>query len=98
MEILTLDLIKQNLRVDDYSRDPQKQREIDKTLTEYANRAEREVYRELNKRYADIIREYGMIPVGIIQAALYYLGKDLSGSLKFELPIVFKQLLNPYKQ
>ena len=70
MDFLTLDLIKTHCRIEDYSKDPKRQREVDETIKKCANLAEGIVYEYIGKDYFAIMKEYGKIPITIMQAAL----------------------------
>lgn len=70
MDFLTLDLIKTHCRIEYYSKDPERQRKIDETIKKCANLAEGIVYEHIGKDYFAIMKEYGEIPVTIMQAAL----------------------------
>jgi len=70
MDFLTIDLVKKHCRIEDYSKDPDRQRKIDDTIKKCANLAEGIVYEHIGKDYFAIINEYSEIPVTIMQAAL----------------------------
>ena len=96
MDFLTIDLIKTHCRIEDYSKKPKKQREIDETIKKFANRAEEIVYEDLGKDYFAIIKEYGEIPITIMQAALIATA-DMIFERYPEENDAFKMLLKPYK-
>ena len=56
MDFLTIDLIKTNCRIKDYSEDPDEQRKIDETIKKCANLAEGIVYEHIGKDYSAIIK------------------------------------------
>ena len=70
MDFLTIDLVKTHCRIEYYSEDPDEQRKIDETIKKCANLAERLVYEHIGKDYFAIMKEYGEIPITIMQAAL----------------------------
>ena len=70
MDFLTIDLIKTHCRIECYSKNQKRQREIDNTIKKCANLAEGIVYEHIGKDYPAIIKEYGEIPIRIMQAAL----------------------------
>ena len=97
MDFLTLDLIKTHCRIEDYSEDPDEQRKIDETIKKCANLAEGIVYEHIGKDYFAIMKEYGEIPISILQAALI-----ATVGLIFERypeeNDALKMLLKPYKK
>lgn len=96
MDFLTIDLIKTHCRIEDYSEDPDEQRKIDKTIKKCANLAEGIVYKHIGKDYSAIIKEYGEIPIRIMQAALIATVETIferDPKEKYD----FKLLLKPYK-
>jgi hypothetical protein len=97
MDFLTLDLIKMHCRIECYSKDPDKQRKIDDTIKKCANLAEGIVYEHIGKNYFAIMKEYGEIPISILQAALIATA-DLIFERYPEENCAFKMLLKPYKK
>ena len=97
MDFLTLDLIKTHCRIECYSKDPDKQRKIDDTIKKCANLAEGIVYEHIGKDYFAIMKEYGEIPISILQAALIATS-DLILVRYPEENCAFKMLLKPYKK
>ena len=97
MDFLTLDLIKTHCRIECYSKDPDKQRKIDETIKKCANIAEGIVYEHIGKDYFAIMKEYGEIPISILQAALIATS-DLILVRYPEENCAFKMLLKPYKK
>ena len=98
MDFLTLDLIKTHCRIECYSKDPDKQRKIDKTIKKCANLAEGIVYDHIGKDYFAIMKEYGEIPVTIMQAALIATSDMIINNRFYsEENFAFKALLKPYK-
>ena len=97
MDFLTIDLIKTNCRIEDYSEDPDEQRMIDETIKKCANLAEGIVYEHIGKDYSAIIKEYGEIPIRIMQAALLATS-DMISERYPEENYAFKMLLKPYKK
>ena len=97
MDFLTLDLIKTQCRIEGYSKDPERQRKIDETIKKCANLAEGIVYEHIGKDYFAIMKEYGEIPVTIMQAALI-----ATAGMIFERDPkenhAFKAILKPYKK
>lgn len=88
MDYLTLDMVKQHLRID-YNDD-------DERLIKNANLAESLVYKTIDKDYFRLIREYHEIPKDIIMATL--LVTELL--LRHEDPTqseVYKMIMRPYK-
>jgi hypothetical protein len=96
MDFLTLDLIKTHCRFEYYSKDPEKQRKIDETIKKCANLAERIVYEYIGKDYFAIMKEYGEIPITIIQAALIATS-DMMLERDPKENYAFKIILKPYK-
>ena len=96
MDFLTIDLIKTNCRIEDYSEDPDEQRKIDKTIKKCANLAEGIVYEHIGKDYFAIMKEYGEIPIRIMQAALLATADEIFERDPKE-NYAFKFLLKPYK-
>lgn len=96
MDFLTLDLIKMHCRIEDYSRNKGKQREIDEKIKICANRAEGIVYEHIGKDYFAIMKEYGEIPITIMQAALMATA-DMILKRDPKENYAFKILLKPYK-
>ena len=99
MDFLKIDVVKQNCRIEEYSKDSKKQREIDNTIKKCANIAEGLVYDYIGKDYFAIMKEYGEIPVSIRHAALMaasdmilYCSPDPTENS------VFKLLLKPFKK
>ena len=97
MDFLTIDLIKTHCRFEYYSKDPEKQRKIDDTIKKCANLAEGIVYEHIGKDYFAIMKEYGEIPISILQAALIATA-DLIFERYPEENDAFKMLLKPYKK
>ena len=99
MDFLTIDLVKTHCRIEDYSKDPERQRKIDETIKKCANLAEGLVYDHIGKDYFAIMKEYGEIPVPIRQAALIATSDMILSTRQHpENNPVFKMLLRPYKQ
>ena len=96
MDFLTIDLIKTNCRIKDYSEDPDEQRKIDETIKKCANLAEGIVYEHIGKDYPSIMKEYGEIPTRIMQAALMATA-DMIFERDPKENYAFKFLLKPYK-
>ena len=97
MDFLTLDLIKTHCRIEDYSKDPERQRKIDEAIRTQANKAEQEVYARIGRNYFDIIKEWGEVPLAIKQAALILTSKGLFDS-PFDDGSAERMLLRPYKK
>lgn len=97
MDFLTIDLIKTHCRIECYSKDPDKQRKIDDTIKKCANLAEGVVYEHIGKDYFAIMKEYGEIPISILQAALIATS-DMILERYPEENCAFKMLLKPYKK
>jgi hypothetical protein len=96
MDFLTIDLIKTQCRIEGYSKDPERQREIDETIKKCANLAEGIVYEHIGKDYPAIIKEYGEIPIRIMQAALMATADMILGRDPKE-NYAFKIILKSYK-
>lgn len=96
MDFLTIDLIKMNCRIEDYSEDPDEQRKIDETIEKCANLAEGLVYEHIGKDYSAIMKEYGELPIRIKQAALLATADGIFERDPKE-NYAFKFLLKPYK-
>ena len=97
MDFLTIDLIKTNCRIEDYSEDPDEQRKIDKTIKKCAKLAEGIVYEHIGKDYSAIMKEYGEIPIRIMQAALMATA-DMILERDPKENYAFKMILKPYKK
>ena len=97
MDFLTIDLIKTHCRIEDYSKDPDEQRKIDETIKKCANLAEGIVYEHIGKDYFAIMKEYGEIPIRIMQAALMATA-DIIFERDPEENYAFKTILKPYKK
>ena len=97
MDFLTIDLIKTHCRIEYYSKDPDKQRKIDDTIKKCANLAEEIVYEHIGKDYFAIMKEYGEIPISILQAALIATSDLIFGRYPEENDAL-KMLLKPYKK
>ena len=96
MDFLTIDLVKTQCRIEDYSKNPDRQRKIDDTIKKCANLAERIVYEHIGKGYSAIMKEYGEIPITIMQAALIATS-DLIFERDPKENYTFKIILKPYK-
>ena len=97
MDFLTIDMVKTHCRIEDYSKDPERQRKIDETIMTQANKAEQEVYERIGRNYLDIIKEWGEVPGAIKSAALILTSKGLFDS-PFDDGNVERMLLQPYKK
>ena len=96
MDFLTIDLVKTHCRIEGYSEYPDEQRKIDETIKKCANLAEWIVYDYIGKDYSAIIKEYGEIPIRIMQAALIATADEIFERDPKE-NYAFKFLLKPYK-
>ena len=96
MDFLTIDLVKTHCRIECYSKNPKRQREIDETIKKCANLAEGIVYEHIGKDYFAIMKEYVEIPIAIMQAALIATS-DMIFEHYPEENDAFKMLLKPYK-
>ena len=90
-------MVKMHCRIECYSKDPDKQRKIDDTIKKCANLAEGIVYEHIGKDYFAIMKEYGEIPISILQAALIATSDTIFGRYAEE-NCAFKMLLKPYKK
>lgn len=97
MDFLTIDMVKMHCRIEDYSKDPERQREIDNKIKTEANKAEQEVYAHIGRNYFDIIREWGEVPPAIKLVALSLVAKRVIET-PFDDGISVKMLLQPYKK
>ena len=98
MDFLTIDLVKTHCRIECYSKDPDKQRKIDETIKKCANLAEEMVYEHIGKGYFVIMKEYGEIPISILQAALIATADILLYDRHPRANFAFTALLRPYKK
>lgn len=98
MNFLTLDLIKTNCRIEEYSKDPKRQRKIDETIRKCAEKGEKAVYDEIGKDYFDIIKEYGEVPVTITQAGLIATADIMLYDRAPAANYAFTAMLRPYKK
>ena len=96
MDFLTIDLIKTHCRIEGYSEDPERQRKIDETIKKCANLAEGIVYEHIGKDYSAIMKEYGEIPIRIMQAALMATA-DMMLERDPKDNYALKIILKPYK-
>ena len=96
MDFLTIDLVKKHCRIEDYSKDSDEQRKIDKTIKKCAKLAEGIVYEHIGKDYFAIMKEYGEIPITIKQAALMATA-DMIFERDPKENYAFKAILKPYK-
>ena len=90
-------MVKMHCRIEDYSKDPVRQREIDNNIKTEANKAEQKVYEIIGRNYFDIIKEWGEVPVSIKSAALILTSKGL-GECPYDDGNVVRELLRPYKK
>lgn len=97
MDFLTIDMVKMHCRIEGYSKDPVRQREIDDNIKTQANKAEQKVYEQIGRDYFDIIKEWGEVPPAIKSAALILTSKGLFDS-PFDDGNVERMLLRPYKK
>ena len=97
MDFLTIDLVKTHCRIEGYSEDPDEQRKIDETIKKCANLAEGIVYEHIGKDYFAIMKEYGEIPITIMQAALMATA-DMILERDPKENYAFKMILKPYKK
>ena len=97
MDFLTIDMVKMHCRIEDYSKDPDRQAEIDENIKTQANKAEQEVYARIGRNYFDIIKEWGEVPPAIKSAALILTSKKLFDS-PFDDGTTERMLLQPYKK
>ena len=94
MKFLTLDYIKQQLRID-WS-------EEDTLLDEYGKAAETTVLNLLNRDYQDLLYQYGEVPAPLVQAAMLLVGQSYqhreaaSAQNLSAVPYNFDLLLKPY--
>ena len=98
MDFLTLEMIKQQCRVEDYSKDPERQRKIDNTLIYCGEKGEEAVYKYIGKNYAEIIKEYKEVPPPIKHAALIATYEMTLNERSPEEHYAFKSILNPYRK
>lgn len=94
MKFLTLDYIKQQLRID-WS-------EEDTLLDEYGKAAEDTLLNLLNRSYQDLLESYGEVPAPLVQAALLLVGQSYqhrepsSAQNMSSVPYTFDLLIKPY--
>jgi uncharacterized phage protein (predicted DNA packaging) len=94
MKFLTIDNIKQQLRID-WS-------EEDALLDEYGKAAEDTLLNLLNRNYHDLLESYGEVPAPLIQAALLLVGESYqhrepsSAQNLSSVPYAFDMLIKPY--
>lgn len=94
MKFLTLDYIKQQLRID-WS-------EEDTLLDEYGKAAEDTILNLLNRDYQDLLYQYGEVPAPLVQAAMLLVGQSYqhreaaSAQNMSAVPYAFDLLLKPY--
>ena len=98
MDFLTIDMVKTHCRIEDYSRDKDKQREIDNNIRKCAGTGEEYVYEHIGKGLFDIIKEYGEMPIPIVQAALIATADILIYGREPNENYAFKAMLKPYKK
>ena len=90
-------MVKMHCRIECYSKDPDKQRKIDDTIKKCANLTEGIVYEHIGKDYFAIMKEYGEIPISILQAALIATA-DMIFERDPKENYAFKMILKPYKK
>lgn len=94
MKYLTLEYIKQQLRID-WS-------EEDTLLDEYGKAAEDTVLNLLNRNYQDVLAQYGEVPAPLVQAAMLLVGQSYqhrepsSAQNMSAVPYAFDLLIKPY--
>ena len=94
MKFLTIDYIKQQLRID-WS-------EEDTILDEYGKAAEDTWLNLLNRSYHDLLESYGEVPAPLVQAALLLVGESYqhrepsSAQNLSSVPYAFDLLIKPY--
>lgn len=94
MKFLTIDYIKQQLRID-WS-------EEDTLLDEYGKAAEDTVLNLLNRNYQDLLEQYGEVPAPLVQAAMLLVGQSYqhrepsSAQNMSAVPYTFDLLIKPY--
>ena len=94
MKFLTIEYIKQQLRID-WS-------EEDTLLDEYGKAAEDTLLNLLNRSYHDLLESYGEVPAPLIQAALLLVGESYqhrepsSAQNLSSVPYAFDMLIKPY--
>lgn len=94
MKFLTLDYIKQQLRID-WS-------EEDTLLDEYGKAAEDTLLNLLNRSYQDLLESYGEVPAPLVQAAMLLVGESYqhrepsSAQNLSSVPYAFDLLIKPY--
>ena len=94
MKFLTLDYIKQQLRID-WS-------EEDTLLDEYGKAAEDTLLNLLNRNYNDLLESYGEVPAPLVQAAMLLVGQSYqhrepsSAQNMSAVPYAFDLLIKPY--
>ena len=97
MKYLTLEYIKQQLRLDD------EQASMEHDLLEmYGDAAEDMVLNTLNRTITDIFEQYGMVPKALVQAGLmlvaqsYQHREPASPQNLYAVPYAYDLLLKPY--
>jgi len=94
MKFLTIDYIKQQLRID-WS-------EEDTLLDEYGKAAEDTLLNLLNRSYHDLLESYGEVPAPLVQAAMLLVGESYqhrepsSAQNLSSVPYAFDLLIKPY--
>ena len=94
MKFLTIDYIKQQLRID-WS-------EEDTILDEYGKAAEDTLLNLLNRSYHDLLESYGEVPAPLVRAALLLVGESYqhrepsSAQNLSSVPYAFDMLIKPY--
>ena len=94
MKFLTIDYIKQQLRID-WS-------EEDTLLDEYGKAAEDTLLNLLNRSYHDMLESYGEVPAPLVQAAMMLVGESYqhrepsSAQNLSSVPYSFDLLIKPY--
>jgi uncharacterized phage protein (predicted DNA packaging) len=94
MKFLTIDYIKQQLRID-WS-------EEDTLLDEYGKAAEDTLLNLLNRSYHDLLESYGEVPASLVQAAMLLVGESYqhrepsSAQNLSSVPYSFDLLIKPY--
>ena len=94
MKILTLELIKQHLRIDGTDEDA--------VLAQYGESAEDAAFEFMERDYDSIIEQFGKVPAAIVSACLLRVGtaykyrEDITDRNLYRVPYTWENLLLPY--
>ena len=93
MEILTIDMMRKQLRID-YALNKEEEKEQERVLTDCAEKAEKKAQELMNRTFADINQEYGKMPVQIIHICLILAEEEYMN--RRETPYTIDMMIAPF--